>query len=71
MPSWRRVDRPSAVRAVGFANGANPISIVVPRHRVVGSDGGPTGYGGGIDRKRWLLAHESAARGGAGRSRGA
>ncbi len=57
----RRIDRASAVRAVGHANGANPISIVVPCHRVVGSDGSLTGYGGGISRKRWLLAHEVAA----------
>ena len=54
----RRIDRPSAVRAVGLANGANPTGVVVPCHRVIGSDGSLTGYGGGIDRKRWLLAHE-------------
>jgi methylated-DNA-[protein]-cysteine S-methyltransferase len=48
------------VRAVGLANGANPISIVVPCHRVIGSDGSLTGYGGGISRKRWLLVHEGA-----------
>ena len=59
----RRIDRASAVRAVGHANGANPISIVVPCHRVVGSDGSLTGYGGGIARKRWLLAHEAAGAG--------
>ena len=52
------VGRPSAVRAVGAANGRNPIAIVVPCHRVVGADGSLTGFGGGIDRKRWLLAHE-------------
>jgi len=52
---------PSAVRAVGMANGANPISVVVPCHRVIGSDGSLTGYGGGLDRKRWLLRHEGAA----------
>lgn len=57
----RRIGRDSAVRAVGLANGANPIGIVVPCHRVVGSDGSLTGYGGGIERKRWLLAHERAA----------
>ncbi len=51
---------PSAVRAVGTANGANPISVVVPCHRVIGADGSLTGYGGGIERKRWLLAHEGA-----------
>ncbi|TDQ83272.1 methylated-DNA-[protein]-cysteine S-methyltransferase [Dongia mobilis] len=54
----RRIGRPRAVRATGLANGANPISIVVPCHRVIGSDGSLTGYGGGIHRKRWLLAHE-------------
>ena len=56
----RRIGRPAAVRAVGLANGANPIAIVVPCHRVIGSDGTLTGYGGGLDRKRWLLAHERA-----------
>src|SRR5262249_62172963 len=54
----RRIGRPAAVRAVGLANGSNPIAIVVPCHRVIGSDGTLTGYGGGLDRKRWLLAHE-------------
>jgi len=53
-----RIGRPGAVRAAGLANGANPISIVVPCHRVIGSDGSLTGYGGGMERKRWLLAHE-------------
>jgi len=53
------IGRPKAVRAVGLANGANPISIVVPCHRVIGADASLTGYGGGIERKRWLLAHES------------
>jgi methylated-DNA-[protein]-cysteine S-methyltransferase len=57
----RRIGRESAVRAVGFANGSNPISIVVPCHRVIGSNGSLTGYGGGIERKRWLLAHERRA----------
>ncbi len=52
---------PSAVRAVGLANGSNPISVVVPCHRVIGADGSLTGYGGGIERKRWLLEHEGAA----------
>jgi len=56
----RKLGRPNSARAVGLANGANPIAIVVPCHRVIGADGGLTGYGGGIDRKRWLLAHESA-----------
>jgi methylated-DNA-[protein]-cysteine S-methyltransferase len=52
------IGRPTAVRAVGLANGANPVSIVVPCHRVIGADGSLTGYGGGIERKRWLLDHE-------------
>jgi methylated-DNA-[protein]-cysteine S-methyltransferase len=51
----RRIGRPAAVRAVGLANGRNPISIVVPCHRVVGASGSLTGYGGGIERKRALL----------------
>jgi len=54
----RRVGRPAAVRAVGLANQANPVGIVTPCHRVIGYDGRLTGYGGGIERKRWLLAHE-------------
>lgn len=54
----KRVGRPGASRAVGLANGANPIAIVVPCHRVIGANGALTGYGGGLDRKRWLLAHE-------------
>jgi methylated-DNA-[protein]-cysteine S-methyltransferase len=53
-----KIGRPSAVRAVGLANGSNPISVVVPCHRVIGADGSLTGYGGGLERKRWLLAHE-------------
>jgi methylated-DNA-[protein]-cysteine S-methyltransferase len=56
-----RIGRPTAARAVGLANGANPIAIVVPCHRVIGADASLTGYGGGLDRKRWLLAHESAS----------
>jgi methylated-DNA-[protein]-cysteine S-methyltransferase len=52
---------PTAIRAVGTANGSNPISVVVPCHRVIGSDGSLTGYGGGLERKRWLLNHEGAA----------
>jgi len=52
------IGSPSACRAVGLANGANPIGIVVPCHRVIGADKTLTGYGGGIDRKRWLLDHE-------------
>lgn len=54
----RAIGAPSAVRAVGAANGANPIPIIVPCHRIIGSNGSLTGYGGGLDRKRWLLAHE-------------
>jgi len=52
------VGNPKAVRAVGAANGKNPISIIVPCHRIIGSDGSLTGYGGGIWRKEWLLRHE-------------
>lgn len=55
-----RVGKPRSSRAVGMANGSNPVAIVVPCHRVIGADGTLTGYGGGIDRKRWLLAHERA-----------
>ncbi len=55
-----RIGRPGAMRAVGLANGANPISIVVPCHRVIGAGGALTGFGGGLERKRWLLAHEGA-----------
>jgi len=57
----RRIGSPKAVRAVGLANGANPISLVVPCHRVIGANGSLTGYGAGIERKRWLLAHERAS----------
>jgi methylated-DNA-[protein]-cysteine S-methyltransferase len=57
----RAIGRPSAVRAVGMANGSNPICIVVPCHRVIGANGKLVGYGGGIERKRWLLAHEQRA----------
>jgi methylated-DNA-[protein]-cysteine S-methyltransferase len=56
----RRIGRPAAVRAVGLANGANPIGVVVPCHRVIGANGSLTGYGGGLHRKEWLLAHERA-----------
>jgi methylated-DNA-[protein]-cysteine S-methyltransferase len=56
----RRVGAPAAVRAVGAANGANPVGIVVPCHRVIGADGRLVGYAGGLDRKRWLLTHERA-----------
>jgi methylated-DNA-[protein]-cysteine S-methyltransferase len=58
-----RIGQPSASRAVGLANGRNPIGIIVPCHRVVGADGGLTGYGGGIERKRYLLAHEQRVTG--------
>jgi len=54
------VGRPAATRAVGSANHRNPVSIIVPCHRVVGSDGSLTGYGGGLWRKEWLLRHEQA-----------
>ncbi len=54
----RRLGDRNAMRAVGLANGRNPIAIVVPCHRVIGADGSLTGYGGGVERKRWLLAHE-------------
>ena len=56
-----RLEVPKAVRAVGHANGANPISVVLPCHRVIGANGSLTGYGGGLDRKRWLLEHEGFA----------
>ncbi len=55
-----RVGRPTAVRAVGLANGSNPVALVAPCHRVIGSNGALTGYGGGLHRKRWLLEHEGA-----------
>ena len=54
----RRIGRPGAARAVGMANHHNPLPIIVPCHRVIGADGGLTGYGGGLERKRWLLALE-------------
>jgi methylated-DNA-[protein]-cysteine S-methyltransferase len=56
----KAIGNPKAVRAIGLANGANPIGIVVPCHRVIGSNGSMTGYGGGISRKQWLLKHEGA-----------
>src|SRR5215469_10744561 len=59
----RRIGLPSASRAVGLANGKNPVSIVVPCHRVVGADGSLTGYGGGVERKRFLLALEQRVSG--------
>ena len=54
----RRVSTAAAVRAVGAANGRNPIPIIVPCHRVIGTDGSLTGFGGGLHRKQWLLRHE-------------
>ena len=54
-----RLGKPAAVRAVGLANGANPIGVVVPCHRVIGANGSLIGYGGGLERKRWLLNHET------------
>jgi len=54
------LENPNAVRAVGAANGRNPVSIVVPCHRIIGSDGKLIGYGGGLWRKEWLLRHEGA-----------
>jgi methylated-DNA-[protein]-cysteine S-methyltransferase len=59
----RRIGAPAASRAVGAANGRNPISIIVPCHRVIGANGSLTGFGGGIERKRWLLDHERAIAG--------
>jgi len=56
----RRVGSPGAARAVGLANGRNPVGIIVPCHRVIGADGSMTGYGGGLARKVWLLEHEAA-----------
>jgi methylated-DNA-[protein]-cysteine S-methyltransferase len=62
-----QLDMPKAMRAVGFANGSNPISVVVPCHRVIGANGSLTGYGGGLERKRWLLEHEGVVLKAAGR----
>jgi methylated-DNA-[protein]-cysteine S-methyltransferase len=56
-----KIGRPSAIRAVGLANGSNPVGVVVPCHRVIGANGSLTGYGGGIARKAWLLEHEGCA----------
>lgn len=58
----RRLGEPNAAQAVGRANGANPIPVIVPCHRVVGQDGSLTGFGGGLQRKAWLLAHERGGR---------
>jgi len=55
----KRIGEPKSVRAVGLANGSNPVGVVVPCHRVIGADGSLTGYGGGLKRKRWLLDHEA------------
>jgi methylated-DNA-[protein]-cysteine S-methyltransferase len=63
-----RIGRPTAVRAVGLANGSNPVGVIVPCHRVIGSNGSLTGYGGGLERKRWLLEHEGAIWPGEGNS---
>ncbi len=57
----RRIGQPTASRAVGAANGQNPVSIIVPCHRIIGSTGAPVGYGGGLPRKQWLLEHEAQA----------
>jgi methylated-DNA-[protein]-cysteine S-methyltransferase len=59
----KRLGQPRAIRAVGLANSRNPISLVIPCHRVIGAGGHLTGYGGGIWRKRWLLEHEGACGG--------
>lgn len=56
----QRIGQPSATRAVGLANGQNPVPIVIPCHRVIGRDGSLTGFGGGLERKAWLLRHEGA-----------
>jgi methylated-DNA-[protein]-cysteine S-methyltransferase len=66
----RQLGRPKSARAVGLANGTNPIAIVVPCHRVIGADARLSGYGGGVHRKRWLLAHEGAAFENSGQARG-
>jgi methylated-DNA-[protein]-cysteine S-methyltransferase len=58
----RRVGNPNASRAVGLANGRNPVAIIVPCHRVIGANGSLTGYGGGLERKTWLLDHERKRR---------
>jgi methylated-DNA-[protein]-cysteine S-methyltransferase len=58
----RTLGDPNATRAVGAANGRNPIGLIVPCHRIIGADGSLTGYAGGLDRKRWLLRHEESVR---------
>lgn len=57
----RAIGAPASVRAVGAANGANPVAVIVPCHRIIGKNGSLIGYGGGLDRKRWLLQHELRA----------
>ena len=66
----RRIGNPNASRAVGMANSRNPISIIVPCHRVIGADNSLTGYAGGLERKRMLLAHEAENAGTKGKGRG-
>jgi methylated-DNA-[protein]-cysteine S-methyltransferase len=56
----QRIGHPTAVRAVGLANGQNPVPIIIPCHRIIGRDGSLTGFGGGLERKAWLLRHEGA-----------
>ena len=63
-----RIGNPNASRAVGLANGRNPIPIILPCHRVIGADGSLTGYGGGLERKSWLLEHEGVCSGRPARS---
>lgn len=58
-----KIENPKAVRAVGLANGKNPIPVIVPCHRVIGADGSLTGFGGGLPAKKWLLEHEGALNG--------
>ncbi len=58
----RAIGAPAAVRAVGAANGANPVAIIIPCHRIIGANGSLTGYGGGLSRKQWLLRHEAVQR---------
>jgi methylated-DNA-[protein]-cysteine S-methyltransferase len=62
-----KIGNPKACRAVGLANGRNPVAVIVPCHRVIGADGTLTGFGGGLDRKAWLLDHERRVREGASR----
>ena len=58
----KKIGRPTAVRAVGAANGSNPVGVVIPCHRVIGFNGSLTGYAGGMERKSWLLKHEQSTR---------